>query len=93
VLRNGNGMELHVLRVGAAVQRLLVPDRAGRLADVVLGYDSEAAYEVRRRPARQPPRALSPLLAGLVARRAIGAPEAGGGRVTSRQDAADTQAC
>ncbi len=56
MLRNGNGMELHVLRVGAAVQRLLVPDRAGRLADVVLGYDSEAAYEVRRRPARQPPR-------------------------------------
>jgi len=92
VLRNGNGMELHVLRVGAAVQRLLVPDRAGRLADVVLGFDSEVAYEVRR-PARPPPRVPGPLLAGLPARRAIGTPEAGGGRVTSRQGPADTQAC
>ena len=47
VLRNGNGMELHVLRTGAAVQRLLVPDAAGSLADVVLGFDNETAYEAR----------------------------------------------
>ena len=45
MLRNGNGMELHVLRTGAAVQRLLVPDAAGSLADVVLGFDNETAYE------------------------------------------------
>lgn len=45
VLRNANGMELHVLRMGAAIQRLLVPDRSGTLADVVLGLDNETAYE------------------------------------------------
>ena len=49
MLRNGNGMELHVLRTGAAVQRLLVPDAAGSLADVVLGFDNETAYEARGR--------------------------------------------
>ena len=64
MLRNGNGMELHVLRTGAAVQRLLVPDAAGSLTDVVLGFDNETAYEARG------PRLCSPFgdlkLCGLV---------------------------
>jgi hypothetical protein len=40
---------VHVWPVGAAVQRLLVPDRAGRLADVVLGYDDMVAYQDQAR--------------------------------------------
>ncbi|KAL3928564.1 MAG: hypothetical protein SGPRY_002335 [Prymnesium sp.] len=44
VLRNAAGAEAHVLRTGAIIQRLLVPDRTGRLEDVVLGLDSEAQY-------------------------------------------------
>ena len=40
---------MHVWPVGAAVQRLLVPDRAGRLADVVLGYDDMVAYQDQAR--------------------------------------------
>ncbi|KAL4421637.1 hypothetical protein ABPG75_010928 [Micractinium tetrahymenae] len=41
VLRNSDGMEVHILPVGASLQRLLVPDAAGQLADVLLGFDSE----------------------------------------------------
>lgn len=35
-------------RRGATIQRLLVTDRAGKLEDVVLGFDDEAPYKVRR---------------------------------------------
>ncbi|PRW60803.1 Squalene synthase isoform A [Chlorella sorokiniana] len=44
-LRNGKGVEVHILRRGATIQRLLVPDRAGKLEDVVLGFDDEAPYK------------------------------------------------
>ncbi len=47
VLRNAAGMEVHVWPVGAAIQKLVVPDRAGRLADVVLGFDDVVQYQVR----------------------------------------------
>jgi aldose 1-epimerase len=39
-LRNRNGMVAKVTNWGAKVQQILVPDRAGVLADVALGYDS-----------------------------------------------------
>lgn len=45
VLRNGKGVEVHILRRGATIQRLLVPDRAGKIDDVVLGFDDEAPYK------------------------------------------------
>lgn len=32
-------------RRGATIQRLLVPDRAGKIDDVVLGFDDEAPYK------------------------------------------------
>ncbi len=38
------GLQLEVLAYGGTVSRLLVPDRDGRLADVVLGYDDLESY-------------------------------------------------
>lgn len=46
VLKNKNGMEAHILDYGAALVRLFVPDREGKLDDIVLGYDSISGYEV-----------------------------------------------
>lgn len=43
-LRGARGLTLEIITYGAAVTRLLVPDRHGRLADVVLGFDNLAAY-------------------------------------------------
>jgi aldose 1-epimerase len=43
-LRGAGGLTLEIITYGAAVTQLLVPDREGRLADVVLGFDSLAAY-------------------------------------------------
>ena len=44
-LENGNGMVVSVLDYGCTIQSVFVPDRSGRLADVVLGYDDIAGYE------------------------------------------------
>jgi aldose 1-epimerase len=44
-LRNAHGMEVRITNYGGIVVSLLVPDRAGNPADVVLGFDSLAAYE------------------------------------------------
>ena len=43
-LRNKNGMEARILNYGGIVQSLKVPDRSGRLGDVVLGYDNLNDY-------------------------------------------------
>ncbi len=43
-LDNGRGMRATVTDYGAIVTSLVVPDRAGRAADVVLGYDSLESY-------------------------------------------------
>lgn len=45
VLRAASGAEVHILPVGAVIQRLLLPDEAGVLGDVVLGFDSVAPYQ------------------------------------------------
>ncbi|UUZ68563.1 hypothetical protein LP416_00555 [Polaromonas sp. P2-4] len=39
-LRNRRGMVACITNYGAKIVQLLVPDRHGQLADVVLGYDS-----------------------------------------------------
>ena len=44
VLSTARGLEVHILPVGAAVQRLYVPDQQGKRADVVLGFDSGEDY-------------------------------------------------
>ncbi|HEX6590357.1 MAG TPA: aldose epimerase family protein [Longimicrobiales bacterium] len=43
-LVNGAGSTLRVAGLGGAILSLEVPDRAGRLADVVLGYAAPASY-------------------------------------------------
>lgn len=43
-LAGAGGLSLEVLTYGGIVTRLLVPDRDGRCADVVLGFDSLAPY-------------------------------------------------
>jgi aldose 1-epimerase len=44
-LTNKKGMEVSITNFGATVVTLRVPDRAGKLADVVLGYDTLDGYE------------------------------------------------
>ena len=41
--KNANGMTADITNYGI-VTRLLVPDRLGRLEDVVLGYDNLESY-------------------------------------------------
>jgi aldose 1-epimerase len=43
-LVNKSGMQATITNYGAAVTSLLVPDRTGKLEDVVLGYDSLIGY-------------------------------------------------
>ncbi|MBL0177005.1 MAG: galactose mutarotase [Ignavibacteria bacterium] len=43
-LRNERGMEVRLTNYGATIVSILAPDREGRLADVVLGYDSLRQY-------------------------------------------------
>lgn len=46
VLVNSKGVEVHISPVGAAIERLNVPDRSGRLTDIVLGFDKKTPYAV-----------------------------------------------
>ena len=48
-LRGDNGFEVRVITYGAALLSIFAPDRAGRLADVVLGRDDLAGYLAVRR--------------------------------------------
>lgn len=48
-LRGADGFEVCIISYGAAVQALHVPDREGRLADVVLGHDALEPYLGHRR--------------------------------------------
>jgi aldose 1-epimerase len=43
-LTNRNGVSANVIAYGAALQSMLVPDRAGRVADVTIGYADLASY-------------------------------------------------
>ena len=44
-LKNESGMEARFLDFGCILTHLIVPDRAGKPVDVVLGYDDLASYE------------------------------------------------
>jgi aldose 1-epimerase len=44
-LRSAGGMTVRLITYGAAVSELWAPDRHGRAADVVLGFDNLAQYE------------------------------------------------
>ena len=43
-LRNAKGAEACIMTYGGIVQKLLMPDKNGKLADVVLGFDDLAGY-------------------------------------------------
>jgi aldose 1-epimerase len=43
-LRNAHGLEVRAITYGAIITSVRVPDRAGRLGDVVLGHDDLAGY-------------------------------------------------
>jgi len=43
-LDNGRGLQADLSDYGATIVRLLCPDRAGRVADVVLGFNNAEAY-------------------------------------------------
>lgn len=44
-MKNGNGMEIAVTDYGAALVKVLIPDKDQKVQDVVLGYDSVEGYE------------------------------------------------
>ena len=44
-LRGKSGVSARILTFGATLQSLVAPDAKGRLADVVLGFDTVAGYE------------------------------------------------
>ncbi|MDR0845648.1 MAG: galactose mutarotase [Tannerella sp.] len=44
VLKNANGMEVCVTNYGGRIVSVMVPDKNGKLTDVVLGYDKIADY-------------------------------------------------
>ncbi|MDE2596366.1 MAG: galactose mutarotase [Sphingomonadales bacterium] len=46
-LRGGNGVSARIISYGATLQAFDVPDRAGKVADVTLGYDDLASYVAR----------------------------------------------
>lgn len=48
-LRNGNGMAVRLIPQGAIVMAIEVPDRHGRVANVVLGYPTPADYRTKVR--------------------------------------------
>ncbi|MBN9588853.1 MAG: galactose mutarotase [Alphaproteobacteria bacterium 64-11] len=43
-LTNGHGMTAKIMTLGATLQSLVVPDKAGNKADITLGYDSAQEY-------------------------------------------------
>ena len=48
-LRGDNGFEARIITHGAVIQSLFAPDRAGRVADVVLGREDLEGYVTLRR--------------------------------------------
>ena len=44
ILRNSHGVEVRLTNYGGIITSIKTPDRAGRVADIVLGYDSLAGY-------------------------------------------------
>jgi aldose 1-epimerase len=47
---NANGVEVRAMTYGGIIVSLKVPDRNGRVDDVVLGYDTAAAYAANNSP-------------------------------------------
>jgi aldose 1-epimerase len=50
LLMNKNGMQLAVTNYGGRIVSLLVPDKAGKLVDVVVGFDTVGLYQHSTEP-------------------------------------------
>jgi aldose 1-epimerase len=50
ILENAKGVKVKVINYGAAIVSVLAPDRSGRLADVVLGFDRIEGYQGDNNP-------------------------------------------
>ncbi len=44
-LKNSKGIDLKLISYGAAMQSLMVPDKDGKAADIIIGYDTIQGYE------------------------------------------------
>ncbi|KGS11098.1 aldose epimerase, partial [Pseudomonas coronafaciens] len=44
-LRNSHGIQASIITYGATLQSLLVPDKAGKVDDIVLGFDDVKGYQ------------------------------------------------
>ncbi len=44
-LKNSHGVSARIITYGATLQDLMVPDKAGKPADIVIGYDTITGYE------------------------------------------------
>lgn len=44
-LKNDNGVEVRITNYGGIVTHFIAPDKAGKMGDVVLGFDTVAQYE------------------------------------------------
>src|SRR5215831_8745009 len=49
-LKNSRGMEVRAIPYGGIITSIRVPDRDGRLDDVVLGYDTAESYQKNNAP-------------------------------------------
>lgn len=49
-IKNSQGLELTVLNFGGIIQGLKVPDRSGKLEDIVLGFDDPEDYQKLNHP-------------------------------------------
>ena len=47
-LKNKNGMQVSITNFGATVVSIMAPDKTGKMADVALGYDDLAGYELNK---------------------------------------------
>ncbi|RLU04518.1 galactose-1-epimerase, partial [Pseudomonas prosekii] len=45
ILRNSHGMQATVITYGATLQSLQVPDKNGKVDDIVLGFDDVQGYQ------------------------------------------------
>jgi aldose 1-epimerase len=44
IIRNQQGLEVHIINYGATITQLLVPDKFGKSENIVLGFDSLQGY-------------------------------------------------
>lgn len=49
-LTNSHGMQVGVMTRGATLTKIIVPDRAGKMVDVLLGFDDIAGFEGKSNP-------------------------------------------